>query len=391
MEIDKVFWPIWRIDSKWKIRERRAGVVPFDKFTTISISTGIKDGKMVSQLTIIKEWKNIGRSNETTPYEQAVSEAQSAYEKQLKKWYAVNIEDTQQWVKWSWCPSPMLAKTYDPEKKQSGSNDLKWYKLEWQTVVVQPKLDGVRRLFIMVIWVTSPWELKSYTRSWDEVPVMEHMKDDIMDFILDNNLCGKYLDWELYCDPSLMSFQELNGLTRKSEGDPERLKLIKYHIYDIISDEWYQERFLCDRSYPWWESIEIIPSNIIDYATKDQIDILMAAFIDRWYEWAMIRTLDTPYENKRSKSLLKYKQFEDSEFLCTGIELDKQWMVGAITVVDWDQTFSPAVVGTDDYKMWLIANADSVVWKMVTVNFFWRSIDWVPRFPRFKWVRYDLK
>lgn len=343
---------------------------------------------MVSQLTQITEWKNIGRSNETTFYQQAVSEAQSAYEKQLKKGYVINIEDAKQWVKWSWCPSPMLAKTYDPRKKQSWSNDLKWYKLEWETVVVQPKLDGVRRLFIMdnYDWVS---ELKSYTRSGDEVHVMEHMKHDIIKFIVDNDLYGRYLDWELYCDPSLMSFQELNWLTRKSEWDPERLKLIQYHLYDIISDHWYQARFMCDRAWPRWESIEIVPSNIIK-ASERLIDDLHTHFVERWYEWIMIRTLNTPYENKRSKSLLKYKAFEDAEFLCTGVELDKEWRIGSITVVEWDKTFSPAVVWTDEYKNRLVGNSDSVIWKMVTVNFFGRSIDGVPRFPRFVAVRYDL-
>lgn len=383
------FWPIYRIDSKGKTRERRADVSQLPWYTSISIITWIKDGKMLSQVTQITEWKNIWRSNETTPYEQAVSEAQSAYEKQLKKWYVVNIEDAQQWVKWSWCPSPMLAKTYDPKKQQSWSNDLKWYKLEWETVVVQPKLDGVRRLFIVATFDWVP-EIKSYTRSWDEVPVMEHMKDDIEDFIMTNGLYWKYLDWELYCDPSLMSFQELNGLTRKSEWDPERLKLIKYHLYDIISDYWYQARFICDWSYPWWESIEIVPYHFIK-AEEKVIDDLHTYFVERWYEWIMIRTLNTPYENKRSKSLLKYKAFEDAEFLCTGVELDKEWRIGAITVVEWDKTFSPAVVGTDEYKKWLVDNSDSVIWKMVTVNFFGRSIDNVPRFPRFVAVRYDLK
>ena len=339
---------------------------------------------MVVQTTEITEWKNIWRSNETTPYEQAVSEAQSVYEKQLKKGYVVNIENAQQWVKWSWCPSPMLAKTYDPRKQQSGSNDLKWYKLEWETVVVQPKLDWVRRLFFM----NEDW-LKSYTRSWDEVPVMEHMIEDLKEFIIVNDLWWKYLDGELYCDPSLMSFQELNWLTRKSDWDPERLKLIKYHLYDIISDHWYQERFMCDWSWPWWESIEIVPYNIIE-AEEIVIDWLHNTYVTQWYEWIMIRTLNTPYENKRSKSLLKYKAFEDAEFLCTGVELDKEWRIGSITVIEWDKIFSPAVVGTDGYKKWLVDNSDSVIWKMVTVNFFWRSVDGIARFPRYKAPRYDI-
>lgn len=379
------YWPIFRIDSKGKIRQWTARVTSNESWSaTITITTWIRGWKMVDQITEIMEWKNLGRSNETTPLSQANNEALSSRNNQLKKWYVADVNTATQWVKWSWCPSPMLAKTYDPKKQQSGSNDLKWYKLEWETVVVQPKLDGVRRLFTMEFS-----ELKSYTRSGDEVPVMEHMKEDIKNFMTDNWLEWKYLDWELYCDPYEMSFQELNWLTRKSDGDPERLKLIQYHLYDIISDHWYQARFMCDWSYPWWDSMEIVPYNIIE-AEEKLIDDLHTHFIERWYEWIMIRTLKTPYENKRSKSLLKYKAFEDAEFLCTGVELDKEWRIGAITVLEWDNTFSPAVVWTDEYKKWLVDNSDSVIWKKVTVNFFWRSIDWVPRFPRFVSVRYDI-
>ena len=44
---------------------------------------GYKDGKLATSEKEITEGKNKGRSNETTPYQQAVSEAQSAWEKNL--------------------------------------------------------------------------------------------------------------------------------------------------------------------------------------------------------------------------------------------------------------------------------------------------------------------
>ena len=379
------FWPLYRIDSKWKIRERSATVISSSMSSIIIVRTWIVDWKMVEQLTTISKWKNIGRANETNHSEQAVLEATSSYNKQIKKWYVVNIEDAQQWVKWSWCPSPMLAKTYDPDKKQSWSKDFDWYKLGGQTLIIQPKLDWVRRIFIM-----DADGLRSYTRSWDLVPVMEHIKEGITKFILDNDLFWQHIDWELYCDPALISFQELNWLTRKSDWDPEKLRLINYHIYDIMSDRWYMERMCQERAYPFPDSIDIVHMYVLESPDAEQIKSLQEHFINEGYEWAMIRTCNTPYENKRSKSLLKYKTFEDAEFTCNWVIIDKEWRVWSIECTDWVNTFSASVVWTDIYKERLVDNQDEVVGKSVTVHFFWRSVEGIPRFPRFKAVRHDL-
>ena len=74
--------------------------------------------------------KNIGRSNETTPEEQAVLEATARHKKKLDGKYSLTIEDCKKEVF-----LPMLAASFDKRK------DKVTYPVD-----VQPKLDGVRCL-----------------------------------------------------------------------------------------------------------------------------------------------------------------------------------------------------------------------------------------------------
>lgn len=68
---------------------------------------------------VIETGKNIGRSNETTPEQQAVAEAQSQWEKKLKKGYVQNLEDARAGKVDSIIEggiTPMLAEKFDEQE-----------------------------------------------------------------------------------------------------------------------------------------------------------------------------------------------------------------------------------------------------------------------------------
>ncbi|MFW3388479.1 UNVERIFIED_CONTAM: hypothetical protein RF648_21055, partial [Kocuria sp. CPCC 205274] len=73
----------------------------------ITVRHGQLGGKMQEQITICTG-KNIGRSNETTPEQQALLEAESKYNKQIDKCY----RPTQEEAKSVGEVLPMLAKNY---------------------------------------------------------------------------------------------------------------------------------------------------------------------------------------------------------------------------------------------------------------------------------------
>ena len=95
----------------------------------IGLSQANTKGKLVRSSWTVAEAKNVGKANETTPVEQALSEIESKYEKKLSREYHKSIDDIdkKRYVK------PMRA------------FEFKNIELDWSRPhVIQPKLDGVR-------------------------------------------------------------------------------------------------------------------------------------------------------------------------------------------------------------------------------------------------------
>ena len=86
-------------------------------------------GKLIKDKPRCCEAKNVGRSNETTPQEQAESESQAKWQKKLDKDYALSPEEAKEKKFYA----PMLAQKYDDRKVG----------LEYP-LYSQPKLDGIR-------------------------------------------------------------------------------------------------------------------------------------------------------------------------------------------------------------------------------------------------------
>ena len=80
---------LYKIDTTGKLREWTM-VIEDSCFHAIK---GVVGGKLIEDKPRCCESKNVGRSNETTPQEQAESEAQSKWQKKLDKDYALTEED----------------------------------------------------------------------------------------------------------------------------------------------------------------------------------------------------------------------------------------------------------------------------------------------------------
>jgi hypothetical protein len=94
------------------------------------VTSGQQNGKKVQSEPTICQGKNIGRANETTPEEQAESEAQAKWDKKVKLGYTTDvtkIDSSTSFVE------PMLAKNYDDYRD----------KMDWEEgVFVQNKYNG---------------------------------------------------------------------------------------------------------------------------------------------------------------------------------------------------------------------------------------------------------
>ena len=380
---------LYKIDSKGKLRQWTITVVNRGFESEIIISAGLVEGKKTFTNIHITEGKNIGKSNETSHYTQAISQAQSKYDGQIRDGYVENIADAKQAILASGLPQCMLAHKFDSSLKQSNSKNLDKLNLKGEKIYIQAKLDGNRCL----TEISSKGEVKFYTRKGDLMLPIPHIEEQLSNTYLQKGFTDcLILDGELYTDK--LPFNTLNGLIRKqskTEKDLGDLKLIDYVVYDTYNSQGYEKRFEIVKEFES-ENVKIIPNFEIianDESIKEKLD----CFLSQGYEGAILRVLGKPYEYKRSWNLMKIKEFEDSEFEILDVELDSIGRLGAfimkmdIPVLDKDgklvETFKAGITGIDHEKgLEIIRNKEKYIGKTATVIYFGRDVR--PRFPKIK-------
>lgn len=392
---------LYKLDSKGKVREWKIDVVDNGSYATIVTTAGLQDGKQVVNTVDVFDGKNIGKANATTYYTQAVAEALATAELKLRGEYRTELTNVAHQTLRSGIKAPMLAQKYSADGSQSGSKTLAKMGLVGQTVHVQPKLDGNRCLIKIECSTDGVASATMYTRKGDVMPVqisaiLEEARFQSLPIFEYTDVTEIVLDGELFSNE--MSFNELNGhLKRKDSQDQEQLAKIKYHLYDVMLDKPYSERFEILQDFSS-QHIELIPSFEV-VATDENIKAFLEKFLDEGHEGLMIRRLDMPYENKRSWQLCKVKLFEDAEYEVVDIEEDARGgIVGAFVMklpqasVNRDgkavYTFNAGVRNlTHEEGARMLANKQNYIGKQATVEYFGLSEYGIPRFPKLKAFR----
>lgn len=339
-----------------------------NKYRTVS---GQLDGAMVTSEWNHAEAKNVGRANATTPEEQARKQVESNYKIALETGYVTSIskiDDAKSYFE------PMLAKKYDG-----------WV----GPVFTQPKLDGVRCL-------VSPESMQS--RTFKQITGAPHILDATAAFF--EKFPNVILDGELYNHEFKDDFNRIISLVKKK--DPNALQLaesaqyIQYHIYDCFfledpdADFKTRNRFLTE-NFPHNVALHHVETL---YATAEEfLDEVYGKWSDQGYEGQMVR-LNKPYENKRSKTLLKRKEFQDEEFTISKIEEgngNRRGMAGWVEfILPGDKRLAngdrpkAGLIGSHDYCAELLRDAAEYEGGQVTVKFFNYTPAGIPRFPKAK-------
>jgi DNA ligase-1 len=117
---------------------------------------------------------------------------------------------------------------------------------------------------------------------------------------------------------------------------------------------------------------------------NSELDTLYCQWTDAGYEGQMIR-VNAPYENKRSKTLLKRKEFIDAEYTILGYKEGIGNRVGTIGhfVFETEKgvSFHSNVKGNREYISDLLVQGDSLIGKSATIKYFNLTPNGVPRFP----------
>jgi len=330
---------------------------------------GQVNGKQtISKPTIVKG-KNIGRSNETTPEEQAISEATAKWTKKIETGYTEDIGKVDSAKKYF---APMLAHKYNDYKD----------KIQFP-VLVSPKIDGAR----MVATKNG-----LYTRNGKEYVSCPHIAKLLAPlFEVHPNWV---IDGEVYSHDN--NFEKIMSLVKKSKPKEEDLKeseeMVKLWVFDGVTDndtpEFYMRFVLIQneikRLITDYKKHIIFVENEFVYEHEDVVKA-HDKFVELGYEGVMIREPAGSYENKRSKNLLKLKSFSDDEFEIIEVlegKGQRSGMAGKLKLKDKKgNIFGAGIKGGEEYYKELLKNKDKLVGQMATIRYQNLSEDGIPRFP----------
>lgn len=337
---------------------------------TIFTEHGQVDGQL--QITPGKKavGKNTGKKNATTAEAQALAEAESMWTFKLERKYSETPDKAEEQLF-----LPMLAHPIEKVKEK----DLVF------PAHVQPKLDGVR---CIASWNGDNIELMS--RSGKPYK-LEHVEEALRTALPK----GYVFDGELYRHG--LTCQTITSYVKRQQQESLQ---IRYNIYDIPQVDG-------NDALPWEQRLESLeelilkdkglPFALIGVPTLLVTDLAMAHrsqcdFIQDGYEGAMLRLPGAAYEwGHRSRSLLKIKTFQDQEFEVVGFKDGDGKMAGHVIWICnndlTDGTFDCVPACPMEQRAEYFRNGKRYVGKKLTVKFFDRTEDKVPRFPVAKLFR----
>jgi len=344
--------------NTWKIEVNK------NQYRTI---TGFEGFKLTTS-----DWQICEAKSYCTAEEQAIKEAQASYRKKLELGYFEDIKDIDK----STLFKPMLAHKYEDVHITF-------------PCYAQPKLDGIRCIIKADgMWTRNGKKIVSCPHVFDELETVFEMYPDLI------------FDGELYNHQFKHDFNKITSLVKKTKPTEDDLKesskLIEYHIYDLpSSNKPFDDRLedlqdLMSALFNCFSSSSVVYVTTQEANNQEELDTLYHEWMEEGYEGQMIRT-NSHYENKRSKSLLKRKEFSDDEFEILLVNEGTGKLAGRVGNMLFksksDHYFTSTVNGTQEYLSELWSQRDDLIGKQATVKYFNLTPDGVPRFPKVIGIR----
>lgn len=338
-------WRIWAEDGK--------------PCPTIVTEYGWK-GSDNLQRTVVKvpKGKNVGRSNETTPFEQACLEAEAKWTKKQDKKYTPDPSGKSNTL------LPMLAHDYKKRK----------HHVEWPAYV-QPKLNGVRCLATKVNEST----VKYTSRGGKDFATLEHLTPAL----LKRMKVGETLDGELFTEE--LTFQEIVSAVKRKQ---DMTGLIQYWIYDVVMPGPFTARAkrldkVFAQSHGVVGPLRLVPSTLLP--DEDKMMRYQSQVVQAGFEGTIIRNSKGEYRKDfRSPDLQKHKDFLDEEFKIVGAKEGIGRAEGTVTwtcVTEDGKEFDVRPRGTHEQRTLWWKNHERYIGKQLTVRYQNRSDDNIPIFP----------
>lgn len=322
-------------DNKGAIRQWSIGVEDY----TIVIQHGQLGGSLQTATEEVDEGK-AGRSLE----EQIMSRVSSRINKQKDKGYKETISSAKkETTNIIGLPKPMLAIPFNKVKN-----------IDFSSAYVQHKYDGNRCLIAKI-----NGEKIAYTRNGKRYKVLSHILDS-MD-MLDNTI----IDGELYCHGE--NLQTIVSWCKRDTPHENTHKL-RYHCYDIISPKPFSERMDMLLDIDYGENSHFVCTKKV-LSVNGIMDFFEQSRKHK-YEGSIIRWGNFGYETgKRSKSLVKIKEWQDDIFTVVGINPSSDYWGVLTCVLPNNNHFSVTAPGTIEDKREVLVNRQNYLGKKIRVEY----------------------
>ena len=453
MSVVHSFPKLYAIDKNGKIKVWTAAVLQTiavkdaakGASATSRTTHGYIDGKQQTAYRDYNTGKNIGRSNETTPLAQCIADTQ-------RKWTDKKEKEAYSETKPADCGEgygdisgngygddggddgdgdagdgaatataftvgpflPMLAQTFNPADATTAAAGSKKKKIITFPCFVQPKLDGLRCVSYATHG-TGGAGVALQSRTGAFFTGLPAIAAALRPYLSQHP--NIVIDGELYTDQ--MPFEELAGLIKKkkiTDDDVDRLKKVKYHVYDIydrtLPDMPYSERIAvlaaavrrcgCVANDTLTASARMLRSDteaaaMVVLVRTEKVAVLaefrrlFAEFVEAGYEGIMLRNAAGIYRaNYRSNDLQKYKEFMEEEYRIIDFTQGEGRDAGAVIWVCETadgKVFTVRPRGTMEQRRAWFNDGDSYIGKKLTVIFQELTEEGKPRFPVGKALR----
>lgn len=356
---------LYGISSTGKVKQWEIYVEIIDNLPWITTEYGYLDGETQITSTVVKEGKNLGRSNQTTPVEQAKAEATAKWNKKQLENYRETIPTED-----SIALLPMLAQKYEDKK----------HKIIWPCYG-QPKLNGVRCLASI-----KDGKVTFTSRKNKTYKMLKHVEKELLTVFEGEELV---LDGEIF-HPEL-GFQEIIRRVKREKTDRADIDHVKlqYWIYDVLLDVRYSERwnYLSSFDHPTrlTKHLKILETTTL----KDEQELIEfnRSNLNAGFEGSMVRNGWGLYRpDYRSPDLLKYKlaSFQEEDFEIVGGVSAKGRDYGTVVFICKTadgKEFSVRPKGTVEQRGLWLDDIEELKGKLLTVRFQEWSEDRIPIFP----------
>ena len=283
---------LFKRTSSGKTQEWTISVHDNDDGTAVIVVVhGLTDGQMQTERETIREGKNAGKKNATTPQEQARAEARAKWNKKRDRdRYGLTVEESEAKL----ALAPMLAHKFEDHEN----------KVDWESrVFVQPKFDGHRCL----AFADAHKNIKLFSRKGVEIDTCEHIQEQLEKIMAPHSI----LDGELYIHGEPLN--KIASYIRRKQANSRNLQ---YIIYDQVAKEEFNDRFYESEMVQSIQGVNFVNISRTKIITSmDEAYEFQQSAIVNGYEGAMLRHGDEGYNSgNRSQSLLKMKTFVDDEF-----------------------------------------------------------------------------